>query len=272
MSKRSPLVALVLATSTSAFAAPIISGATGIKGPEQPVNQATPAGISPALAAGATVYSNVTSYFGSVLPNGDAAAGNLATDLVMDDCTTVVGSAGTDVGFIRFSMANLNATALSASPCVRFFAVDPTTDLPTAVLGGVNFNPVTVSAQSVTLVSYSAAAPIFTVPAGEKVYAGVFFLGGGANTTTTAAQLNNFGMGIFDPPTVGSSDGSVLWASDVAATDMTSYGVNAPAGALYNLGTGTPANFAFFFQAIPEPSSLALLAPATLLFARRRAR
>ena len=83
-------------------------------------------------------------------------------------------------------------------------------------------------------------------------------------TTTTNAQLNNLGMGIFAGPDQGSST-NVAFRTTAAGSNF----VSSPAGSTVTPGATDPAlNLGWAF--VPTPSSLALLGLGGLAAARRR--
>ena len=156
-------------------------------------------------------YSNVTTFLGQTVLNGGAAnqAGNTITRMTMDDLTPTGTNAGQDVLQFKFSVVNLNTVPLTFRPRARFWNADgaggnPGTyySVPAAV--GFTFNPVVVGANAATIFTANLAANQFKMP-GSTFWAGLTFDNNTGGTGATAAQLDNLGQGLFDPPVVGAS-------------------------------------------------------------------
>lgn len=204
---------------------------------------------------------------GQAFANGGAEnqAGDTITRLVADDLTPLSGYAGQSISNIYFSVANLNAVAVSARPRLRMWSADGAGGTPGTLLAGFTFNAISFSANS--------ASAFFFHPTGLNVPNGTFWMGltfddNGGATGATATQLNNLGMVLADPPTVGTS-------ADMAfeTTAAGSFLANNPVGSTFNFGGTPPANFYFGMSvAVPEPSVFALvgLAGAAGLVLRRR--
>lgn len=165
------------------------------------------------------------------------------TTMVADDITPAAGFAGQSVTGFTFSVANFNAAAVSAAPTVYFYSSSGSGGGPGTLLGGINFNTILFASSSVNTFTYNPGTALFSLPAaGGFFWAGMSF-SDGATGTATPAQLNNLGQGIFNPPTVGSSQDAFFQSTAPAAV------VNNPAGSFFNFG-GTPAaNFGWQFLA-----------------------
>jgi hypothetical protein len=196
-----------------------------------------------------TEYSNVSNFLGQGYANGGATlqGANTITTLVADDITPVGTYGGMDVVQFKFSAVNFNSVAVTFRPRVRFWFADgaggaPGTyyNLPAPV--GYSFNPVTVSAMTVTVFTANISPGQFTMP-GSTFWAGITFDDNGGTTGATAAQLDNIGQGIFDPPTTGASADRAFQTQAAGSF----FGVNSPAGALFYLGGSPPTNFGWEF-------------------------
>ena len=218
-----------------------------------------------------TVYSNVTTFSGQGYAAGGSAVD--ATDptttslTIADDINLADGATGT-INSFTFSVANFNATDTLARPILSFYDMDPTTGAPTTLLFEAVFNPITFTAGTVNTFTYSSGSstPLFTT--GGSFWAAETFDNGGTASATTATALDSLGVGLFDPPTVGSSQ-DVFFQSTNTGPGV--YGGNSPAGSFFYFG-GTPvANFGFQFTggtSLPEPTALALaLAGGTAIVA-----
>lgn len=219
-----------------------------------------------------TAYSNVTNFSGQGFINGGATVGTpLSTVLVADDINLGAGIGGRLITSFQFTVANFNTTTLTIRPTVSFYAANGAGSGPGTLLAALGFNPISVNAGNGSIFTFTNAAGVFMAPASGSFWAGVSFDNGGTSTATTAAQVNNFGQLLFNPPTVGTSS-NVFFVS----TNTGVGGTSNPAGGFFNLGTGGPvANFGWSFTvAGPEPASgflvLGVVGAFGVIAARRR--
>lgn len=211
-------------------------------------------------------YSNVTNFQGAGVRNTGTAlvSGINTTKLVADDLNFSSSEIGKKVMAFRWSTANFNTAAVSARMRIRFYT-DSGSNSPGTYITGLTFNPIALGV-GVTTWTYSVGTPIFTLTT-NKIWAAITFDASG--TTTTAAQLDNLGQGLFNPPDVGTS-ADLAFRTSAAG----SFVVNNPAGAGFSLGdpldpTIAPANFGWEIV-VPTPGSVALLGLGGLVAARRR--
>jgi hypothetical protein len=225
-------------------------------------------------AHAATIYSNVTNFSGSAFADGGATvtAGTDTTKLIADDITVASGFGGAVVDSFSFAVANLNAAAVTARPLVRFYDDDGAGNGPGTLLGSFDFNPISFGADAVAIFTFTASN-LFTVPSGGTFWAAITFDDNAGTTGATQAQMNELGMGIFGPPTVGSSQDSFF--ETTSAGDFAS---NDPAGGFFNFGGNPVGDFGWSFDSAatttPEPGTgmLSLLAaiPLAAYFRVRR--
>jgi hypothetical protein len=214
-------------------------------------------------------YSNITNFTGYALRQGPSAnqAGNQITLLLADDITPLGVYAGKDVSAITFSVANLNSVAVSARPRIRFWFANgaggaPGTyyNVPASV--GFSFNPITFNPGSVVLLTATVGANQFKMP-GSTFWAGVTFDNNTGGTGATAAQMDNLGQGIFDPPDVGSS-ADVFFLTQSAGSF---FPTNNPAGALYDVSPDITSNFGWEFTiSTPVPTVTTTLGQVKALY------
>jgi hypothetical protein len=192
-------------------------------GPELLLSQARPGPI----------YSNITNFRGFAVTNGGAAnlAGNTITTLLADDIH--LGSAEAAVDGFMFSVFNANQVAVTARAIVRFYDSNGAGGGPGTLLTGFTFNPISYSAGNLQLFTFSPGGTLFTAPH-AVFWAGITFDNNNGTTGATAAQLNFIGQGIYNPPTLGSSN-DVFFATSTAGDFLT----NNPAGAS-SASAGTP--------------------------------
>jgi hypothetical protein len=213
------------------------------------------------------LYSNNTTFSGfGVSAGGSPAAGTKFTRMLLDDIQST--SAGNfQLGLFVWSLSNLNSTAVTALPSVRFYAADGAGGSAGTFLGGINFNGISVPANTVSGVQFNATAQNITLP--QNFWAGEFY---SFASTVTQAQANNFGMGTFNPVDVGTSADRMFTSTATAATTG-DFATNAPVGtdSVSPFGGAPVANFRFEFSAAPEPTSLALIGLVSMgLVSRRR--
>ena len=185
-------------------------------------------------------YSNITNFLGLGVAQGPSAlqGANQITRLIADDLTPNGVNAGASVTRHVFSVANLNQVAVTVRARTRFWFDNggvPGTyyNVPAAV--GFTFNPLTFQ-PGVTLVNGGLPANSFTMP-GTTFWAGVTFDNNNGATGATPAQMDAMGQGVFDPPTIGSSN-DVIFITDSAGSF---FNISNPAGATNDLGSD-PAN------------------------------
>lgn len=226
-------------------------------------------------------YSNTTNFLGQALANGGGAAsgagGAFITRLVADDLTPIGGFGGGQITQVTFSVANLNTATVTVRPRIRFWFADGAGGAPGTYYNGASpaanvgftFNPIAVPT-GVSLFNFAPAANSFLMPGGT-FWAGMTFdsdNGAGGNTGATLAQINNFGQGIFGPPTVGSSTDRVFQTTAAGSFFPTAN----PAGTNLN-GAGNPSlslGWEFLATPVPAPGSMGLLAVAGIVAGRRR--
>jgi hypothetical protein len=217
------------------------------------------AGFLPTAQADSVLYSNIATFTGegyAIQVSSTDALGTIGTALIADDLHTVAGSGGAAIDSITFSVANFGTTNTTAGIGLRFYSDD--NGLPGTLLGALNFNAIPFATGVTYPLTYSPGTTIFTLPTSGNIFAGEFFTNASA-PDTTADQLNELGAGLFNPPTIGTSDDSVFQSSATGTSFLT----NNPAGSLFNFGGDPVANFGWSLSGtipapVPEPSSLML--------------
>ncbi len=213
-------------------------------------------------------YANVTTWNGNqYLANGSATdqSGNIITKLVADDIELHPLTGGFQITALTFSVVNANAAAVSVRARVRFWE-DNGAGAPGTAIAGYTFNAFSFAANTNTLLSGNLGTG-FTIPANHKMWAGITFDNNVGATGATQAQLNNFGMGLYNPPTVGVS-GDNYWVSTNPGSNFSSNPLGAGVNGAAGLGS-----FGWRFettQAVPEPGTMAVLGLGLAAIARRR--
>src|SRR4051794_25938791 len=212
----------------------------------------------PTAHAQTTYYSNLTNSTGFAYAPGNSAnvGGTFYTPMVADDLNLGPGAAGQSINSLTFTAANLNGTTVNAQVILNFYMTNGAAGGPGTLLASVLFNPISISAGVVTAFTYTPGSNIFTVPANGQLWAGLVFSNGGG-ATATQAQLNLLGQGIFDPPTVGSSQ-DVIFRSTTGGPANS----NDPPGALVFFGGNPRANFGWSLRGpapVPDTGTTAIL-------------
>jgi len=216
--------------------------------------------------AGNPYYDNTTNFLGSAFANGGAQnqSGNTITRLVADDLGGIHPFfVGKQVTQMTFAVANLNSVSVSVRARIRFWFADGAGGGPGTYMNsiGYTFNPFAFGA-GVTLLTGTLGTG-FTLPA-TQIWAGITFDDNTGTTGATLAQMDNMGVGLFNPPTVGTS-ADMMFQTTAAGSFFTT---NNPAGSLFNFGGAPVANMGW--QLIPTPGAAALLGLAGIAAGRRR--
>ena len=215
------------------------------------------------------VYDNTVNGLNQFYLNGGATlqTPNTITRLVADDITPAAGFAGQSITRFYFGVYNNNSTAVSARPRIRFYGSDGAGGGPGTYITGYTFNPISFAANNGSTYYATVAAGTFPVPSGT-FWMGMTFDNNNGGTGATATQLDNLGLLMFNPPTVGTSADTFF-----TTTGAGSFLVSNPAGTLQNFSGNPVANFFFGITVIPEPAtaSLLLLGVAGLFISRRKA-
>lgn len=226
------------------------------------------------LTAGVDRYNNTTSFAGSAVALGGSAnqSGNQITRMIMDDVQTSGAIAGEDVLEVTFSVYNGNTSNVSTRARIRFWNADGAGGAPGSYYtnpGAVGFTFNAFSfAPGVTLLTGTIGAGLFKMPTGP-IWAGITFDNNSGATGATAAQMDNFGVGIFNAPTVGTSADQLFATTNAGSFFNTAN----PAGSTFNFpGTGLIANSGWRLAAVPEPGTMVALGAGLAALAARRRR
>lgn len=208
-------------------------------------------------------YDNTVNFLGQAYANGGAQnqSGNTITKMVCDDLEGIHPFfVGKSVTSVTFSVANLNATAVSVRARIRFYKEDGASGGPGTYITGYSFNAFSFSAGVTNLTGNLGAGWVLPT---DKIWAGITFDNNTGATGATEAQLNKFGVGLFDPPVWGSSQDRLFGTSAAG-----SFVGNNPAGSAFNFGGAPVANAGW--KLIPTPGAAALLGLAGIAAGRRR--
>lgn len=213
--------------------------------------------VAPARADVIT-YSDLTNFTGQAFSNGNATnqAGNTITNMVADHIN-FASFGGQLLTQCVFTVSNLNASTVGARPRIRFYDDDGAAGAPGTNFFSVTFNAIGFAANSVNSFNFNpqGVLPGLTSPADGSFWVGITFDNNTGATGATATQLNNLGQGLFDPPTVGTSEDTIFISSTAGV-----FGSNPPGSVLSSPFSAAPnANFGWQFQAVPEPGSMTLL-------------
>ncbi len=222
-----------------------------------------------ALPAGGFGYANIDNFqgAGAGTVNATLVGTNTITTLVADDINT--NAPGGTVTEFTFSVVNFSDATVNARPVVRLYAADGAGGGPGTLFGVFTFGSIPIGPGVGALTTGPLGAGNFALPADGSFFAGIAYDNDSGATGATAADLNNLGTGLFDPPTTGTSQ-DALFNIDPPQGDYTT---SNPTFGIFNFGAGGPiANAGWQFQVtpVPEPAGLSLLGLGGLALLRRR--
>lgn len=198
------------------------------------------------------LYSNVTTYSGSIFSNGDAQSidGNVMTSLVADSLE-FIGNPPYSIGAITFSMSNGNSDVpITIRPKIRIYLPDGTDGAPGTIIAGYTFEPITLAANTVQLITGNITALAVN---SKSIWAGLTYDNNSGSGGTTLTQMNLVGQAMFGPPERGSSDDD-FFLSDAADPFITDNPAGSPG---YSFGGDPVANFGWeFVSDVPLPVTL----------------
>lgn len=217
--------------------------------------------VTTTARADQTIYSDLSNFSGVLFTPGAAAADGVtatssSTRMAVDDITVAPGFGGVGVNSFTFTFGNYNSSTVDFIASLRIYGDDGAGGGPGTLLYSFDSGPLELPALTLAAATGSSTGSFFTTPQSGRFYVGEFF--SNDNTSATADQLNNLGLGAYNPPTVGSSQPSFLLTPTGGSTNTT----DNPAG---TIRTDQGGNFGFAFTtpepavATPEPAGVARL-------------
>lgn len=195
-----------------------------------------PRAQSPQAADPAAMWSNITTFSGLATANGGSAnqSGNTITRLVADDAV-FTGNPPHFLGGFSFCVANFNGTAVSARAIVRLYL--DSSGLPGTHWIGFAFLPISFTAN--TTQCYSANISPIVFPS-SNIWLGLTFDNNTGATGATLTQMDNLGVGLYNPVDVGTSADLIF-----RTTAAGSFAANNPAGGNIFFSGSPVANLGF---------------------------
>lgn len=154
--------------------------------------------------ASVLAYLDTASYAG-YLQVGGATDANPTTTLLADALNFPAQFAGRTFDAAAVYIVNPTADTFTARLDERFYAADGANGGPGTLLSSFTLR-FQLDSNAIILCGSPSPLPAsnqFTIPANGQVWAAVFL--DNLNSTATAAQLNSLGLGLFNPPQLGTS-------------------------------------------------------------------
>ncbi|MBS1720597.1 MAG: PEP-CTERM sorting domain-containing protein [Armatimonadetes bacterium] len=237
--------------------------------------------VASSAMAQVVVYDNLSapsaavSGFTTSLTNTGATAGSFIGQMTADDITPISGFGGAIMSEWQFTMLNTDTVnAVSVRPRVRIYDSTGAGGGPGTVLAAVSFNPISIAANSYSIVTGNMTPNNIALPSGTFWFGIVYDSvgsGGAGNTGATAAQVAGMGQVVFNGgPTIGSS-ANQIFTTTAAGSATVSFASNSPAGTIGGFVGGSPvANMGIKITVVPEPATMTALALGGLALLRRK--
>lgn len=207
--------------------------------------------------AGIVIYDNTTTTaITNINFNGArTVSGNLIANMDADDIVVGLNFAGYSITDIAFLAFNSNTIAVTARPTFFIWAANGASGNPGTFLAQFVLPVTTFAPQASTPLNVHDPSQSVVIPITGRFWAGVVFDNNNGTTGINATQLNRLGGQVFNPPTVGNSDGLV---TVFHAPGSGPINVNNPTVIPFQLGNN---NYGWRIEAqpVPEPSSLLLM-------------
>jgi len=170
------------------------------------------------IAAGTLAYQNTTSPTGYEFNGAVPVGSNLSANVDINKLTLAPGFTGQAITSVSVLAYNYNPVAVEARPTIYIWAADGAGGNPGSLLGNFVQPLISMGAVSPVLISATLPGNAIVVPSNGQIWAGIGFDNGNAQSTITAALLNNLGAATFGPANVGTDGANTCFLPPGGAT------------------------------------------------------